>query len=182
MYIELMNEGTDGKSGLNYLLSFAENKALDFKEMSKQREQKATLQIVLVFALSIMLSLVATFLFQRNRKSTNALQESEKRFRTIFEQAAVGAALVDTKTGQFTRINARYCNMLGYTKEEMVSITFMKITHPDDLEEDQNNMEKLKSRTDPGIFHGETVSSQRWFYCLGKVIRFAYVGCWSEAE
>lgn len=76
-------------------------------------------------------------------KTEKALQESEGRFRIIFEQAAVGVALIHTPTGRFFRINRRYCDMIGYTQEEMLNQTFMVITHPDDLDEDLNNMKQL---------------------------------------
>ena len=72
-----------------------------------------------------------------------SLKESEERFRAIFEQAAVGVAQIVSKTGQFLRINQRYCDIVGYTQEEMTSTTFMAITHPDDLQIDLDNMQKL---------------------------------------
>jgi diguanylate cyclase (GGDEF)-like protein/PAS domain S-box-containing protein len=73
-----------------------------------------------------------------------ALIESESRFRSIFEQAAIGVALIESNTGRFVRINQCYCDMLGYTQEEMLdNKTFQEITHPDDLEEDLKNMERL---------------------------------------
>lgn len=69
---------------------------------------------------------------------------SEKRFRTIFEQAAVGVALIDSKTGRILRINQRYCDMLGYTSEEMTGgKTFPQITHPEDHQRDENNLDLL---------------------------------------
>jgi PAS domain S-box-containing protein len=61
----------------------------------------------------------------------------------IFEQAAVGVAQVETATGRFVRINQRYCNIVGYTGEEMEKLDFQTITHPDDLPADINNMRRL---------------------------------------
>ncbi|MCW8889051.1 MAG: EAL domain-containing protein, partial [Sedimenticola sp.] len=73
-----------------------------------------------------------------------SLEINEQRFRTIFEQAAVGVALIDSKSGEFIRINQCYCDMVGYTLEEMSSgKTFHDITHPDDLDRDLNNMSRL---------------------------------------
>ena len=63
------------------------------------------------------------------------LNESEERFRTTFEQAAVGIAHVATD-GQFLRINQKFCEIVGFTKEEMLTRTFQDITHPDDLDAD----------------------------------------------
>jgi PAS domain S-box-containing protein len=72
-----------------------------------------------------------------------ALRESEERFRTLFEQAAVGVALVDPAASRFVRINQKYCDLLGYTQEEAGQINFYSITHPDDLAATRANMEQL---------------------------------------
>ncbi len=61
------------------------------------------------------------------------LQESEEKFRILFEQAGVGVAQVETGTGKFVRINNKYANILGYTREEMLNFDFHSITHPEDL-------------------------------------------------
>ncbi len=71
---------------------------------------------------------------ERKRAEEN-LRESEERFRSTFEQAAVGIAHISIE-GKFLRINQRFCNMVGYTQEEMLALTFQDITHPDDLETD----------------------------------------------
>jgi len=78
-------------------------------------------------------------------QSEEALRESEGRLRAIFEQAAVGVAQNETKTGRFIKINQKYCDIVGYTQEEITATTFMNITHPDDLQTDLNNMKKLKA-------------------------------------
>ena len=76
-------------------------------------------------------------------RTEQALRESEERFRFIFEQAAVGVAQVVSKTGVFARINQRYCDIAGYTVDEMEQITFQEITHPDDLQEELDYMQRL---------------------------------------
>jgi two-component system sensor histidine kinase/response regulator len=69
------------------------------------------------------------------------LAESRNRFRAIFEQAAVGVAQMETGTGRFVRVNQRYCDLIGYTVDELTDLTFQDITHPDDL---KTNLEKIK--------------------------------------
>jgi two-component system cell cycle sensor histidine kinase/response regulator CckA len=71
------------------------------------------------------------------------LRESEERFRAIFDQAAVGVLFVELATGKFLQVNQRACEILGYTKEEMFGLTFMHLTHPDDLAIDVANQHKL---------------------------------------
>ena len=71
------------------------------------------------------------------------LRESEARFRAIFEQAAVGVAEVDLKTGRFSRVNRRFCQILGYSEEELRARTFGDITHPEDLLKSLEGLKKF---------------------------------------
>lgn len=63
------------------------------------------------------------------------LRESEERFRSAFDDAAIGMALV-TPGGQFLKANASLCELLGYSEPELLQMTFQTLTHPDDLEAD----------------------------------------------
>ena len=56
----------------------------------------------------------------------------ERLFRDTFEQAAVGIVHTDL-SGQLLRVNQRTCSMLGYTHAELSVMSFVDITHPDDL-------------------------------------------------
>ncbi|WP_133138600.1 PAS domain-containing protein [Legionella genomosp. 1] len=64
-------------------------------------------------------------------EKTNALQTSESRFRHAFQDAATGIAITDL-SGHFLQVNAAYCEMLGYSEQELYEMTFMDVTHPDD--------------------------------------------------
>lgn len=79
------------------------------------------------------------------KEAEAALRESEQRFRAIFEQAAVGVAVIDSNTGRFLLVNQRSCDIARLTREQMTAATFMDITHPDDLQPDLDNMAKLKA-------------------------------------
>jgi PAS domain S-box-containing protein len=61
-----------------------------------------------------------------------ALQESENKFRSSFEHAPVGMCLLAVD-GRFLQVNGRFCRMFGYSANELQSMTFRQITHPDDL-------------------------------------------------
>ena len=71
-----------------------------------------------------------------------ALLSSEEKFRATFEQAAVGIAHVDLH-GRWKMVNKRLCQILGYTREELLEKTFQDITHPDDLERDLERVQAL---------------------------------------
>jgi two-component system sensor kinase FixL len=75
-------------------------------------------------------------------KALQALRESEQRFRATFEQAAVGIAHV-APDGTVLRINKKFCDMLHYSEAELLARTFQDITHPDDLDLDLQEMDRL---------------------------------------
>jgi PAS domain S-box-containing protein len=78
------------------------------------------------------------------RKLTEkSLRESERRFRAVFEQAEIGVAIVESKTGRFQQVNQRYCEITNYTEEELLQRTFMSITHPDDVAHDLEETSQL---------------------------------------
>ena len=68
-------------------------------------------------------------------RAAQQMRDSEERFRATFEQAAVGIAHVSID-GQWLRMNQRYCDILGYSEEELRHLTFRDITHSQDLEAD----------------------------------------------
>ena len=68
----------------------------------------------------------------QRKQTEEALRESERRFRAAFENAAVGASIVDL-TGKFIKVNRFLCEMLGYSREELLTKTFSDVTHPDDV-------------------------------------------------
>ncbi len=80
------------------------------------------------------------------RKQTEKrLLENEAQLRVLFEQMAVGVARIETRTGKFIQINQKYCNIVGYSREEMEARDFQSITHPLDLQSDLDNMQRLIS-------------------------------------
>ena len=80
-------------------------------------------------------------------KSEKALRQSEKRFKAIFEQAAVGFALADAATGQFLQVNQRYCDIVGRTPAELTQLPPAAITHPEHHARDQELEGKVKAGT-----------------------------------
>ncbi len=61
--------------------------------------------------------------------------ESERRFRSAFQSAASGMALV-SREGHFVEVNTALCALTGYDEAELLKLTFQDITHPDDLDAD----------------------------------------------
>jgi len=58
----------------------------------------------------------------RNAVVLRIITDDEERFRSIFEEGPLGMALVDLDF-HFTKVNAVFCKMLGYSKRELLSMT-----------------------------------------------------------
>tara|TARA_R110000868_G_scaffold131418_2_gene341491 strand:+ start:44317 stop:47160 length:2844 start_codon:yes stop_codon:yes gene_type:complete len=80
------------------------------------------------------------------QQATNLIN-SEIKFKTIFDQAAIGIANIDPKTGKFLEINNQFCKLLGYTQKEMKEKNYQSITHPDDLKKDVLTIKKINEGT-----------------------------------
>lgn len=80
-------------------------------------------------------SLVLATAVAERQKVEKALRESEERFRSMFEGAAIGIGL-DNLDGRVVESNPALQAMLGYSREELAGLTFSDFTHPDDLDTD----------------------------------------------
>lgn len=61
------------------------------------------------------------------------LRRSEERFRHSFEDAAIGMTISDMK-GDWIQVNQAFSDMLGYTRDELVSTSYSTYTPPEDIE------------------------------------------------
>src|SRR5437868_3259587 len=70
------------------------------------------------------------------------MEEPQWLFRALFEQAAVAIAYIGLD-GKFLRVNQYYCDIVGYTREELLARTFFWITHPDDREASRLALQRM---------------------------------------
>ncbi|NOK22601.1 sensor histidine kinase, partial [Corallococcus carmarthensis] len=77
------------------------------------------------------------------RRAEDVLRLSEERFRTSFEGAPMGMALM-ALDGRYLHVNAAFCDIVGYSREEMLSRSFQDITAPEDLALDQENAARMR--------------------------------------
>ena len=85
-------------------------------------------------------------------------------FQNAFNHAAIGMALV-APDGRWLKVNQSVLKITGYAEEELLRIRFQDITHPDDLDLDLRNVEKLLA--------GEIVEYQmekRYYHKSGEIV------------
>ncbi len=75
----------------------------------------------------------------------SALEMSDQQFRVSFENAAVGKVQAEPATGRIIRVNQAFCDMLGYTDEELVGANGWKLTFPDDVAADHEAYQRVIS-------------------------------------
>jgi diguanylate cyclase (GGDEF)-like protein/PAS domain S-box-containing protein len=81
------------------------------------------------------------------------LQHSEARFRATFEMAAVGISHTSLD-GTLDRVNQKFCEIVGYTREQLQHLRYQQITHPDDLEQNlARNRQLLAGEIDTYRMH-----------------------------
>ena len=98
------------------------------------------------------------------KDAQTASQENHERFRYLFAQASIGIAL-ETLDGRILEVNPAFCALMGYTLQEMQSLSCSRISHPDDEEIEKVLFEELRQgqRTSYRI-------EKRFFHKDGTVI------------
>lgn len=92
------------------------------------------------------------------KQAEEALKESEMRFRVMFNQAAVGIALV-ALDGYFIQVNPAMSNITGYSCAELLQLTVQEISHPDEQQSDEAYLQRVLEREINGY------SIQKRFFC-----------------
>ena len=76
-------------------------------------------------------------------KAEEEIVRTNLRFQTMFEQAPMGIWLSDSSTRELIEINQKFAEIVGRSMQEIKETGWMKITHPDDIQEDLAQLEKL---------------------------------------
>ncbi|MBT3271221.1 PAS domain S-box protein [Candidatus Poribacteria bacterium] len=105
------------------------------------------------------------------RETAVALAEREEdaraegeRFRVVFQHAPIGMALLDS-SGALLRVNRALEDMLGYAADELLDMTFVDVTHPDDVEKDVRAFGQLVAREIPAY-----EMEKRYHHRSGEVV------------
>ena len=76
------------------------------------------------------------------RAAEEAQRGSEERFRRIFEESPIGMVTVGLDF-RFTRANSAFCDMIGYTESELLTKSFVDITHPEHVGSDVESVKRV---------------------------------------
>jgi PAS domain S-box-containing protein len=90
-------------------------------------------------------TLFAAARVQSEKRAAEVMRTREAEFRASFELGAVGKVQVDPETGRFLLVNDTFCQMTGYSREELLGLAFTDISHPDDLPTDLEHYRQLLS-------------------------------------
>ncbi len=96
----------------------------------------------LPFLLVLLPSHVMSLIMDAFQREKHHISESETRFRNAMEYSAIGMALV-APNGGWQQVNQSLCQTLGFPAEELKKLTFQQITHPDDLNSDLQQLDRL---------------------------------------
>ncbi|MGC4119830.1 MAG: PAS domain S-box protein [Myxococcales bacterium] len=97
-------------------------------------------------------------------RAERSLRESEERFRSYFESPIIGISMTSPSRG-WLEVNARLCEMLGYSEAELKQMTWAQLTHPDDLPADLANFERVRA----GAIEGYSME-KRFIHKDGRTI------------
>ena len=100
------------------------------------------------------------------KRAEEALQESKERFRTVFTKAAAGLAIVSPEIS-YHEVNERFCEITGYSREELLSKDCPQLVHPDDQEENAAEVKRL--------LDGETTSFVKDLRLIGADGRIVWI-------
>lgn len=85
-------------------------------------------------------------------------------FESAFDYAAIGMGLI-APDGRWLKVNQAICDIVGYSREDLLNLTFQDITHPDDLDTDLAYVNQL--------LEGKIKSYQmekRYFHKQGNIV------------
>ena len=80
----------------------------------------------------------------KQKETEQALSQSEVKYRSIFQSGGSGIVITNPQN-YFVEVNPRFCEILGYSQEELLKLTFIDLTHPEDIEKSKSMMSKLNS-------------------------------------
>ncbi len=105
------------------------------------------------------------------------LRASEERWRAIFDLSAVGQASADPETAVLLSVNRKFCEIIGYSQDELVGMSLVDLTYPEDREEDREHLTRMLRGQNGELFRRKRFvrkdGSICWVEVHGALIRDA---------
>lgn len=101
---------------------------------------------------------------ERTDGSETAIQESQEKFQSAFYHAAVGMAMI-AEDGRILDVNSSLCELVGYSRDELLQKHLHDMSHPDDATNDQRDVQQLLE----GEVHTYKIE-KRYFHKHGQAI------------
>jgi PAS domain S-box-containing protein len=77
------------------------------------------------------------------KRRTKQLNEQKETFEAIYKTSKDGIAIIDLETTAFLDVNPAYCDMTGYTKEELLRTSCMKLSSEKDRDRSKEVMQTV---------------------------------------
>ena len=79
---------------------------------------------------------------EEKKQTEKSFRESEEKLRMTIDYSPIGVCTTDLNRNILT-VNSAYCEMLGYSREELLKMSFMDFTHPDDKQKNADLYKKI---------------------------------------
>ena len=83
------------------------------------------------------------------KQAENLIRENKEKFETIFNKFPIGIIIVNLLTGEILDANDYFCEMLNYSKKEIIRLTVYDLTHPDDYKLSKEHAERSNNDNTP---------------------------------
>jgi PAS domain S-box-containing protein len=109
------------------------------------------------------------------REVEEAWRISDAGFRAMFQLSGVGMIQADAPGFRFTKVNEKFCEIVGYSAEELMSKSYIGLTHPEDLRRDMTELARiLRNKADSWSIEKRCVRKDGgliWVGVHGAVLR-----------
>jgi PAS domain S-box-containing protein len=107
-------------------------------------ENESLLMLQTFMAVNAVVSLLFAAVIAQRKQAEAQLRESEQRLGALFRQASVGLCEKD-RAGRYTLVNDKFCEIVGYSRYELLGRSFEEISHSDSLQGEADDFRRLVS-------------------------------------
>jgi PAS domain S-box-containing protein len=173
-HIDMINSGADGKTGLNYLMNYANDKAEEFQNNAKLREKRAIIQIIIILVSAIISTFFVMLLLSQSLKTARRLEKSEERLKLSQKLANIGSWDRNIVKNRI-RWSETVKHIFGFAENAAPEFydVFLQIIHPEDRDLVINSVNScIEQKKDYEIEYRITTAkgTMRWVYETGNVL------------